>query len=230
MYIKVKNISLDKILEEYGVKRIEQLDDEQLISLCKKLNVSEVWIMSKEQEVNQRRREGLDRVKVVENILRSNTYDDYMGSMNWGIEHDKLDAKYKIRESLRTHMEGDETFKLFESMKMGFYRLKPGEERELDVTKDWIEDNFLNSALATYGEKGQMPKILVFDEDGNVLNKGYKPQPKKEEEAKEIDWDNLDWQAILSMAKGYKIRTNRLKRPVLVDMLKERLKLDNKIK
>ena len=63
-----------------------------------------------------------------------------MGRPYWNEKHVDLANEREVDERLRKHQTGSETYQLFESMAMGVYSLKPGEERELDLSDRYVKD------------------------------------------------------------------------------------------
>lgn len=140
---KVRNTSLDKTLEKYGVKKVYELTKEQLSEVCydgiqipgeSKKRTFQPKSLSKENGG------GIDRFGTAQIIESDLTVSLYMSDVYWEQRHFDIATEIGFEDILKGHETGDQTMEVFAQFGMGFYNLRPGMEVEVDLTKRFIDE------------------------------------------------------------------------------------------
>jgi len=160
---KIRNKSLDPLFKKYKIKSLSELSDDQLMELCvseKNLNTHPKYFMEKRTDDSFIRGD-FDRFKTIDAIIAAHSYSEYMSNSYWEKRHREKVSARKAKRVTAFHKEGEETFKLFQNLQMGFFRLKPGDEIVLDITKRWIKEYLLGEREVRIQEEGVNKKAMV---------------------------------------------------------------------
>jgi len=132
--MKIRNKALDGVSKEYGVTSLQELKDQDLMSICSEFGVVPTyekvcpWCESPTSEAMFNRRE------TEENLTSALSYSMYISKefLHKG-ERDAIIGEMKHDES------GDQTLKRYESRGIGIYKLKPGETKRMRYNRGWVE-------------------------------------------------------------------------------------------
>lgn len=141
------NISFERLLPEFGITDLSTASNDVLVRICEKVGITPVW-ESKDSKLTG----NLLRLKTIELIEKSKSYDIYMDEGFFEERHRQSADENKIKDSLKEHSSGRQTFQLFQRLKIGFSELKPGTSIDLDVTKRWVEDIAMKHPMFTQGD------------------------------------------------------------------------------
>ena len=234
---KVRNISLDSIFKEYSISKLEELDNEKLKEVCKKVKTEPVWkLMQVRNKVTNRttgyRRTEFDKYSTIDKILGENSVSIYMGEAYWQERHLMLDSELEIKEKLSKMMDGNQVMGLMERVGLGINNLRPNEEKECDWTDEWIED--VLKKHPTY-EKLKVEKIgkevepitkeIEKKEVFQLQKKEFLTEEvKKPKEEKESDLSLLDYKALKAIGKNYGIKVFGMTKEDLVEQIQKKFK------
>lgn len=142
---KIRNISLDYIKEKYKADKLEDLSQKELIEVCREKKVSVVERMKR--KINPATGRNYDtplfsKFDTIDAIIAKLSPSEYVSKDFWAEAGDRiaqLNEEEGILEKARKHLSGNETFQLFARFGLGFYKLEPFGEVELDVPESWVE-------------------------------------------------------------------------------------------
>ncbi len=157
----VKNFALKEELKELGVSSINELDEAGLYKLTTSiLKINPVWepIVAPNKMPTK-----INKVLTRKLIEDAFTFSEYMGSEYWDIEHRIIAEENKLSETLASNQTGDETYEAYETLGFGFFRLKPGRDKDINVSERWINEYFLNKPAVTSG------KIVITNLETNKV-------------------------------------------------------------
>lgn len=223
---KVRNISLDSIFKEYSISKLEELDNEKLKEVCKKVKTEPVWkLMRVKNKITDKttgyRRTEFDKFSTIDKILGENSVSLYMGEAYWQERHLMLDSELEIKEKLSKMMEGNQVMGLMERVGFGIHNLKPGEEKECDWTDEWIEDVLKKHPI--YGKL----KVEKIEKEIKPISKEVEKKEFVVEEVKktkESDLSLLDYKALKAIGKNYGIKVWNMTKEELVEQIQKKFK------
>jgi len=196
----IKNVAFDKVYKKYGVKSLAQLTDAQLADACDMLHESAIWERDK-----QMRPIKIKRSKTISYLEDQFKFDDYQPWSYASAEQIALLEENEGREVTVKHETGEQTFRFYQDLALGFWDLKPGETREVDYTQSYMMKEFINRPYCN--EK--LDLVQVFDEDGNRILKNktveeFKVEEKTFDKEVEDDFDTYAYKDLREKAKGLK--------------------------
>ncbi len=221
---KIKNVSLDRVYEKYNIKDLSELTDDQLVELCttnKDFNTQPKYFIEKKMD-DRITRGGFDRYRTIDAIIDAHSFSDYMGNTYWEQRHIKEAERRKISDILKRNTSGEETFQVFADMGIGFYKLKPGDEVDLDVTSAWIRDRLGigdNKDKTKSPYKGKL-KIVGESSEADTIAEVNKPRPElgvSEDKAKILE--KMTYPELKKMAKKKDLKLTSPTKKQLVEAI-----------
>jgi len=191
---RIYNKSLDETLSVYKVSDLSQISEDDLFNkVCENFRVSPVTIIDpKTMKVT-----GRSKFKTIDKIIDNLSASLYMGREYWDTKHHEIAKDRELDRDLAKATTGEETVKLFQNLKWGVWKLKPGEDIELDLSTQFV--NYI---------RGQSVAILLqIEEITNTSSMPVNEQVTRSEGsipsiegAKDI-YSYLDLQEIKDMVK-----------------------------
>jgi hypothetical protein len=242
---KVRNTSLDSVFKEYSVTRLEDLDSEKLKEICQKRGTESRWKLApiKNKTTNRisgYRKAEFDKFGTIDRLIGENSISIYMGDSYWQERHLELDQELELKEKLSKMMDGNEVMKLMDRVGFGVFNLKPGDEKEVDWTDEWIEDVlkkhpiynklYVTKVTPEKEVEGEVEKveeqtekkvetILMGTESKMVI-----PPKLEVDKEKGSDLEFLDYNALRSIAKNYGLKMFGVSKEELVKQIQEKIK------
>jgi len=90
----------------------------------------------------------MDKAKTVENLIRSTTVSMYIGNGYWTAKQRNLGKDADFEKRFKDAKSGDEICKVLVPHKLAILDLGPGQEAELDMTKRYYNEVFLNHPIS----------------------------------------------------------------------------------
>lgn len=156
MKLTIKNIALDKFFADNNISSINELNNDQLQQACMDLRILPVVTLADEDS-----KPYFNSLATVESILKSFEYSIYVSETYWRPEHKRLIEERKAMDTLAKHTKGDDTFKTLELLGLGFFGLRPGMEKTIDVPEAWVNEEFRKHPMCNF--------LDIRDENGNKI-------------------------------------------------------------
>jgi hypothetical protein len=223
----IRNKGLDNIKKDYSIEKLEELDADTLYTVATERKEFRVIPAQKIKNGNPA---GLDRFATIDRIIDSLSVhvSAYLPVDYWEERHHEVNEESELLRMIKRHGLGEETFRLFARHNMGFYRLKPDEEIQLDVPKRWIQQLLqgpLGRVLELVGEEEvELPKPETGLGSVDLKEETEKPAEVTELPKKDVvssDLNNLDVNNLRAIAKSREINTFGMKKLDIVRAILE---------
>jgi len=182
------------------VSNLSQINEDDLFNkVCENFHISPVTII----DPGTMKVTGRSKFKTIGKIIDNLSASFYMGREYWDTKHHEIAKDRELDRDLSNATTGEETVRLFQDLKWGVWKLKPGESVELDLSNQFV-NYFRGQSVAgllkieeVTGNVGTTPSITT--------NKGLEElssnnQGDMDEKKKDI-YSYLDLQEIKDMVK-----------------------------
>ncbi len=201
---KVKNLSLSSELAELGVKSLRELSEDDLFDFCvNTLKINPVFRPPKKQ--GQPATE-LDKLKTIAMINGAFTYSEHMSFEFWNTSHREQAEASGLLNEIKDHTHGDQSYELYAQVKFGFFKLAPGQEAELDVSKSWVQGYLMERPTVVNGN-------IVVSEGDKIL------KPAALIEAEKTPYDALSFEQLKKLATPFAKTKTALKGKTREDLI-----------
>lgn len=174
---RIKNIALQKPLEKYKVKSLEQLNDDDLMRFSEELGIPYVYAPERKDgnrrtppqfvrnkafiPISDKKRKEI--IGTIPRIIDQMSITFYMPDSYWETRHREQAEAIQFYDDLEGHLIGEQTFRLFEELRVGVYKLKPGAEAILDLTPRFVRE-ILEAKETIQLEKIDSRKRIILNE------------------------------------------------------------------
>lgn len=239
----IRNQAFDEILKKYGAPDLYALSAERLEEIVSDGPFRTAPILRKNEKGQTL---GIDRMATAEKLESEYTFSEYMGELFWEERHREIAQEVNILEQLTGHAHGDETFELMARYRIGVFKLKPGQEADVDWTPRWVREVYTQKPISRYCKLTEIvdetaestPEVeeveesteeSVAEESGGKTEQEADEVPKKQ--TREVVYtddsevtnkllDTMGYPTLLKTAKDLGIDDRR----VPADELKEKIK------
>lgn len=213
MRLRITNISLDWVYEQYKVRDLRSLDEDDLLEVCQndKIRVNPVFRFKNNRVV------GFDHRATIKAILSAFTFSEYVSSDYWSAKTRKDMKKMRFMADMQEHSTGRETFQQYAFYGLGFADLTPGSSVELEVPRRWVEDVLVGTPE---NPKGMARYLTVEDLDERKEFVKVSEQVDLPAEARVMPYERMSFNVLRDIAKRKGMNTrNKTKQEVLEFLL-----------
>jgi len=210
---KVYNASLEPVFKKLGLRttNFSSLDAKQVELVARELSIPASYLTTKDDFGSTRTI--LSKAKTVAAIVGRNSHNEHIQTIWWdediqdmmrGVNYDK-----EKKENINT---GEDFYKFYETYGIGFWKLKPFEEKEIMIPERCFDEYFPHQAAYVIGHlkifsleglQVEFPGMKVESLDSGLAFREQQDKIREARKAIEMELTTLDRNELLKLAKTY---------------------------
>jgi hypothetical protein len=209
MLYRIYNKALDGILAQTKKRSLMELSESELLDFCEeeRINFSSHYKGGKPV--------GFNKQKTVAFIIQQYTYSDYVPLDSIYISSEKREeiARLGFVEEMITQTHGDQTFELYAQHGLGFMKLMPRQEVELDLPERWVTEELSHRPYAKDLE------IINLEKEEEV--KAVSDTTSLDTDTSDMPYASMDFNVVRKIAKDRGMMTKNVSKQDILEWLAE---------